>query len=390
MKHLRLILLLVGVLSVSMGWSQSCDHTSALGPDAGHSQLGLLVGDYPLHGKAQLKKKVDGMGQESMSNWFQVNILRLHLGQEISPAPVTGEEAGADVLGRLEYEQALLALLKGEYSKAVQKFNASELNTSLGRACRLNNYRLVAQYLDKYGDKAPLFPHFNGGFFQFCEDSLRWGTEQTDSVAYHQMLTTVSDLIVLSQEKTVYFELIADLLGRHSDQVTANWFGAVAYLRLADDIPKQKTLIEEKAFHALEAPKTSKGRFDNYQFTQLKKHFANDRSAAKEAREAYLKTESSDPAKASQEAVARFGKPQPGLIWLNQEDNSNIAIVMRKAFAKYAEELGRKARFGEGEVDLKAVKSDTQFNLYALLMVGTVIFAVVFIGYKVRQNRRNM
>jgi|GEM_PF-3740537 len=388
MKHLSVFFLLVCMFATSMGWSQTCDHTAILQPDAGQSQLGLIMGDYPRLGPSVLKSKLSLVGGQEGLDWFETNLLRLHTGQEIT-STVMQEDMSGSRMGELEYQEGLLALLAGEYATAISKFNASELNAALGRECNLNNYRLVAEYLSKYGDESPLFPHFNGGFFQFCQDSLRWGVEQTDSVAYHRMLGTVSDLVILSQEKPVYFELAGDLLANHSDEVTANWYGALAYLRLAELLPDQKEWVEEKAIFALEAPKTSRNRFDNYQFTQLKKHFANDRSAIQEARKSYLEAEGQNFVKGKEEAVARFGKPQPNLIWLREEDNSNVAIVIRKAFARYAEEMGRELRFA-GDVDLKSVKSDTQFNLYAILMVGTVIFAVVFLGYQVRKNRKNM
>ena len=393
MKKLSVILVF-GLLVFSGLKAQVCEVRPIVGSDNGISVLEVIRGDIPRFGEKALKAEQARLNKSfSYTSWFAKGILAHQLGEEIFFGHEL--EASTRIISEQEmtesaYGNGILKILAGKYKEAVEDFDRSEELGFLGGNCRLKEFRLIAGYLDRYGDEAPLFSHFNGGFFTYCQDSLRWRKEEYDTQAYEAVVESVIDLVVLSDQKPVYFELLGDLLSQNQDQVVANWFGASAYLRLMHLLPDHAAELEEKAFFALEAPMMVKRRFDNYQFIQFKKHIKNDLDAAAETRNTYTASEKDNADGARTQLKEAYPLGGTGYTLLQEGDESNVAAVIRKASKRQAENQGEESKFA-GEVELhKAVKSDTKFNAYAFVMIGVVIFAVVFLGLQARRNRKNM
>lgn len=393
MRKLTVIVLLGTLLPFLNLQAQTCNNRQIVGAESGFSILDVILGDFPRFGETALKAERAKTSKDFWEGWFPEGVIDHHLGEKIGLGDdmmVTTKQFSEEELSQSAYWDGILEMLKGNYSKAVREFNFSEGSAFLGRACHVNEYRLIASYLDHYGDEVPLFSHFNGGFFTYCQDSLRWGRDVYDEVAYQGVVETLIDMIVLSNEQPVYFELLGDLMSQNSDQVTANWFGASAYLRCMHLRPDHKAELEEKAFYALEAPMMVKRRFDTYQFVQFKKHFESDLAAAQKTREAYLGQEKGSGAEARKILADTYKTPTAEFAYLYEGDDGKVAEVIWKAGKQHAEQVGKVGKFA-GDVELdKVVKSDTSFNAYALVMIAVVIFSVVFVGLKARKNRQNM
>ena len=393
MKKLTGIVLLGMLLSLQGMFAQTCDHRKLIGADGGPSVLDVILGDYPRLGEKALQTERGAVKGGIWTKWFPEGVIDHQLGNEVSfghNMMVTTKQFTDEEISQSGYWNGILRMLTGDYGQAVEEFNLSENKAFLGRTCRLNEYRLIASYLSKYGDETPLFPHFNGGFFNFCQDSLRWGREVYDTEVYQRVVESVVDMIILSNEEPVYFELLGDLLSQNSDQVTANWFGCSAYLRAMHLVPDFQTEFEEKALFALESPVMVRRRFDNYQFTQFKKHFQHDLDAAKEVRTSYLASETASASEARVLLAKTYTAPTADFRYFDDTDEGKVAGVLVKAVKREAEKSGVVGKFaGDAELD-KEVKTDTTFNAYAIVMILVVIFAVVFIGLQVRRNRKNM
>ena len=254
-------------------------------------------------------------------------------------------------------------------------------------------FKVAAQYLEKYGDESPLFEGFNGGFYNFTCDSLQWRYKKPDSTAFHDMLRSLMDLVVISGERPVYYELMGDLLVHHPAPVTANWFSCLSYFRLAFALPDQQYAFEEKAIHALEAPLKRRDRFDNYQFNRLRQRMAEDLDSVAGLRAAYLERESAAVAEGKQAVAFLLGelaerqRGDGAVTWMHEGEEGALPGIVREADRRYAEKRGLERKFA-GEVDLKRVKTEASFNYYGIAMILVVIGAVVLIWVRMSRGAK--
>lgn len=399
-----LILALAGVFF--HGKAQNCAPASPLGAQEGRSVMGLIVGSYPRLGPKGMEQAVAEWKKKAPS-WeraYAVSLLERHLSENMAVVdyPLT-DSAGpyADLLGdsasmaAAHYYEGLLQVVDGKYGLGVRSFNASELSGSINGDCRLPYFKTIAQYLEKYGTDSPLFKGFNGGFYNFTCDSLQWRFQQPDSADFTQMLLSLMDLSAMSGQEPVYHELMGDLLIHHPDRITANWFAFLAYFRLSHELPASAESFDEKAIYALEAPKTKRRTFDMYRFNQLRDRLGEDLDSADALRARYEAGEAAavaanESARAFLEAeVAKLdGGEVAGkrITWMHELEPGLLPGIVREADKRYAENYGKEAKFA-GEVDLKSVKSETQFNVYGISMILVVIGAVAFLWWQLRRNR---
>lgn len=261
-------------------------------------------------------------------------------------------------------DDRLALLVQGDYAAAAKAFRLRD--TACGHLC----LRLAADYAQQYQGTTPLFPGFNGGFYNFLKDSLHGG----EKLSIHEYGLALDALFGWVKHtnggSAVALELFADLLYRHPDRLLGNYFGCLTYMR-AGLVSKghSREAFLEKAIYALESPATVRHHFNNYRFTQLRKALEAD-IAAKEL--------VADPAHVLE---VRDGQVQ----YVSARDGGSLLPILVKARAKTLE-AGPKTfnKYGQ-EVDQRKVKSDTTFNLYALLMIGTVIGAVAFFWWKIRK-----
>ncbi len=384
---------MLGIMSSPQGlWTQDCDHLNLLGSEGEISVLQVILGNYPRLGKKGLKVARNELAENGWNEWSH-RISNLHLenkkaiGKEIVSITETTHD---EEVSRNSYWKGIFKLLSRDYAQAVIAFDSSENKVPLSRICRLNEYRLIANYLNKYGDTPPLFPHFNGGFFFYCQDSLRWGKNTYDTESYQRMVESIIDLILLSKEHPVYFELLGDLLSQNTDLVISNWLGCSAYLRAMHLVPNHQAKFENKALYALEHPMVVHRRFDMYQFTQFKKHFQADLDAVQKVEIAYLDKEPDSFSEVKELLSETYSTSVNGFRYIHSRDTGMVAKVIHKAISQNDEKKDTPLRFaGEAELD-KAVKRDTTFNAYAIVVILSVVSALIFIGLKVRSNRKGM
>lgn len=270
-------------------------------------------------------------------------------------------------------EAAGLALLcEGNSSAAVEQLKFALENAPFGIRCRIKHELLVAQYLAKYQKTLPIFSGFNGGFYGFVSDSLKWKTGEPEAIGYLQALNTVAMLYRMDKKHAaIYLELLGDLLTEEPGKFNANYISALAYLRAARN--KNETLalaFERKALFALEAPRDREDRFNQYRFTQIKKALDHDIDSAKTIM-ANINHSNSYKTPIN----SGFSAEEPG----------SLARILTKSKGQL-EARATEAKRYEGDVDLKKeVKKDSRFNLFAMFLIAIIIGAVIFI---VRQIRR--
>jgi hypothetical protein len=280
--------------------------------------------------------------------------------------------AGPPIVARaddsLGSDDRLALLVQGDYAAAAKSFRLRD--TACGHLC----LRLAADYAHLYQGTTPLFPGFNGGFYNFLKDSLHGG-EKLSLQTYDLALGALFGWVKHTNGKSaVALELFGDLLYRHPDRLLGNYFGCLTYLRaglVSEGVARDA--FSEKAIYALESPAAVRRRFDTYRFTQLRKAMEADIAA---------KDIAADPANS---LSVQDGQVQ----YVSAQDGGSLLPLLIKARAK-TQEVGPKTfnKYGQ-EVDQRKVKADTTFNLYALLMIGTVVGAVIFFWVKIRRATRN-
>lgn len=280
----------------------------------------------------------------------------------IAPPPVAAQ--AGDSLGP---DNRLALLVEGEYAAAAQAFRLRD--TSCGHVY----LRLAADYAHQYAGMTPLFPGFNGGFYNFLKDSIHGG-EKLSLGEYTLALEALYGWVRhTNATSTVALELFGDLLYRHPDRLLGNYFGALVYMKagLISEGASRDAFME-KALYALESPAEVRRRFDIYRFTQIRKAMEADIAT---------KTIVADPAHS---LAVTDGK----IVFVSAKDGGALMPLLVKARAKTLE-IGPKTfnKYGH-EVDARKVKSDTGFNLYALLLIGTVVGAIGFFWWRLRKAMR--
>ena len=292
-----------------------------------------------------------------------------------TPEPMLPDSIPADSTARAAYlstrtEQGIRRLAQDQFAPAAI---ALAHITPADTACGLIYYRLAAQYVHRFQGTTPIFPGFNGGFYNFLKDSLQSGQKLT-LPQYQAAIQATTNWLTLSQGKSIpAFELLGDLLYRHPDRFIGNYFGALVYMKAAllSKSPATEAFLE-KGIYALEAPAESRKRFDQYLYTQLQKALQADLSAQT------LETPEATPANVQ----------QGGILYLSTKDGGRVGAILFKAYQQaQAQKPTTPSRFGP-EVDAREVKKDNQFNLYALLLIGTVLGAIVFFWIRLRRANR--
>ncbi|MEM0997543.1 MAG: hypothetical protein AAGN35_10705 [Bacteroidota bacterium] len=236
--------------------------------------------------------------------------------------------------------------------------------------CGLRFFRLAGSYLQTYGDgQTPIFPNFNGGFYNYLKDSLFWGA--ADTLDYDRALAATVEMVQLTRAQTpAFLELLGDLLVQHRNSFVGNYFGYLAYMKagLASGEGFREE-YERKAIFALEAPRTSEDRFDRYRYTQLRKALAEDSRDVKVVAD-----------------VAEVDLAPPVRFFPDRYDG-RLQGMLETSQAQLKKRAERKLKFAE-EVDRGDVKSDGRFNSYALFLIAVILGSVVFFWIRLRRAAR--
>lgn len=289
---------------------------------------------------------------------------------------------------------AMAALAEGKLKEASALLAHASVIPTMPNPCRIRTEQLLVSFLQAYGMDAPLFPHFNSGFYNYLEDSLRWKPKAPDGNGYLMALNVVALAFRIDQQRQpLYLELLGDLLSKEPNRFNANYMASLAYMRagmlagmLAGGTAKE--VYDRKAIFALEAPRQAEYRFNQYRFTQLQKALQEDvdsaaaRNAVHAAAEAAAIQGNADP-------LARFGgKFSTELIssTFEEGDPGKLAAILKKSRSQIEDRLNENKRYA-GDVDLKKeVKKDGRFNAFALFLILTIVAAIVLIWRKVRKG----
>lgn len=401
MKYSSLLLASVWLLLFGHLDAAPCELRKLTGSSAEVSVLGLVMGNYPHYGAAGMEQAAAQLGKANAS-WdiaFASEFYQLQskTGTATPGDFLVGENSAYTELladssqwGQAYFYEGVLQMIGADFEAAVGHFQTAELTGGLSSDCKLVDYRLIAQYFSQYGSSVPIFSGFNNGFYNFACDSLRLKRAAPDPIIYERLVNSVMDFIMLSQQPEPYMEILGDLLSQHPDKVTANWFPAIIYHRLAFDLPAQENRLKEKAIFALEAPRTARQRFDNYQFVQLGERLQEDLTLAEESWKSYEGEEKAavEGGKSVEELLReKFGAAEGGLLLMRENEAGALPSVIREADRRMAEDLGQQRKFA-GKVDLKKVKGEQKFNYYAIVMIAVVIGSIIFIWRQLKKNAR--
>lgn len=395
-----IVLLLAGGLR-----AQACDPQGAAWARMGKTPtiLALIVGNHDHLSPEVWSQLADKMAAAPAARGQRALHL-LHAGRAAEAskllAPDVARSTGdsipdsslaADALADLEVA-GLAALAEGKPAQAAQLFAHAHARSGDRLRCRLRVETLLARYLQRYGMDAPLQPHYNSGFYNYLEDSLRWSAESPAAGAYVVAINAVARMLEIDRARqALYLELLGDLLSKEPSRFNANYLSGLAYLRAAGLLQGQKTAdMERKALFALEAPRQREDRFNLYRFTQLKKALAEDvdsaaaRAAADAARDQAAMAQGGDP-------WERFGGMWDtlpvGTAFLPTDGGRLPALLARSKdeITAHNEAVKRYA----GDVDLKKeVKKDSRFNAFAIVLILTIVAAVLFIFRKLQRASR--
>ncbi|MEY3442348.1 MAG: hypothetical protein RLZZ519_629, partial [Bacteroidota bacterium] len=285
---------------------------------------------------------------------------------------------------------AMAALSEGKLKQAGALLAHASAIPTMPNPCRIRTEQLLVSYLQAYGMEAPLFPHFNSGFYNYLEDSLRWKAKAPDGNGYLMALNVVALAFQVDQQRQpLYMELLGDLLSKEPNRFNANYMSSLAYMRagmLAGGAAKE--VYDRKALFALEAPRQAEYRFNQYRFTQLQKALQEDVDSAA-ARNAVNAAAEAAAIQAKTDPLARFGgKFSTDLIssTFEEGDPGKLAAILQKSRSQIEDRLNENKRYA-GDVDLKKeVKKDGRFNAFALFLILTIVAAIVLIWRKVRKG----
>jgi hypothetical protein len=285
---------------------------------------------------------------------------------------------------------AMAALAEGKLADASNLLAHARKLPMHPFSCRIRSEQLLVSYLQRYGMEAPLFAHFNSGFYNYLEDSLRWKPKAPDANEYLVALNVVALAYQVDPKRpALYLELLGDLLSKEPNRFNANYMAALAYLRagmLAGEAAKEA--YDRKAIFALEAPRQAEYRFNQYRFTQLQKALYQDVDSAN-ARFAATSASESAALQAGSDPLARFGgRASEALIssTFESSDPGKLAAILQKSRTQLEDRLNENKRYA-GDVDLKKeVKKDGRFNAFALFLILTIVAAIVLIWRKVRKG----
>lgn len=396
MKSCLTLLLWMGMLGGSQLMAQPCPGPLETWPYPGPkpSFLELITGSHARPGRATWNALASHEGMNATSSLGSRASLMLRAGKAadalalvqplLGTVPDDSSQGYAHASGEaMDLETgAMAALVQGDLDLA-RAFLGAAAQTGTASACRIHILQLLVSYLAQYGSHAPLFAHFNGGFYNHLQDSLHWNPTAPDGDGYLMALNVVGFVYGLdSQNPALYMELLGDLLSKEPNRFNANYLGALAYLRAGQLVGGDGAAVyERKAIFALEAPRQVEHRFNHYRFTQLKKALQGDVDAAR-LRQTALEGEEAQALQAGQDPLAHFnGTFTADLISspFEETDPGQLAIILQKAKSQLMAREHEAKRYA-GDVDLKKeVKKDARFNAFALVLILTILVAIVYI-----------
>lgn len=333
-----------------MGFSvraQACDWRMVPGVQGHPALLNLLIGDFAAD---PTDRSVSGTRQTYLDMLDQGAVLAVDSGG----------------LRKDLFDAGLAALEEGKSGDAARLFAAAGTGLNENNDCGLRFYRLSAHYLAAYQGSQPIFPSFNGGYYNYLKDSLFWG--ESDSAQYEQALVAALELVQwTSADSPIYLELLGDLLTGHRDRFYGNYFGWLAYMRAGLMDPDHADAYTRKAIFALEYPRTAEDRFNRYRSTQLHKALEEDLVTVRREKESMPLA--------------------PPIRFFPESSDSRLDAMLKKARQQAIDRSLRKLKFDQ-EVDRKVVKRDVRFNAYALFLILVIIGAVVFFWIKLKRANK--
>lgn len=328
--------------------AQACDWRVVPGVQGHPAMLSLLIGDFAV----EPRERPVNASPESYLDML-----------ERSDNPMALDSGG---LRKDLFDAGLAALGEGKSGNAARLFAAAGQGLTEENDCGLRFYRLTARYLDAYQSAEPIFPNFNGGYYNYLKDSLFWG--ETDTAQYEQALIATVEMVQwTSAGSSTYLELLGDLLTGHQDKFYRNYFSWLAYMRAATLDARHHDAFERKALFALEYPRTQEDRFNRYRYTQLRKALDEDMVTVRTGKEDL--------------SIA------PPLRFFPESSGGRLEAMLGKARQQMINRSQRRLKFDQ-EVDRKVVKRDVRFNAYALFLILVIIGSVVFFWIKLKRANR--
>ncbi len=403
MKRLGKLLVMLVLVSSSGLDAQGCDPAKAAWgyPGATATFLGVITGDYSRMEPATWAKLAEDMppsadGDLGLRAYHLIAASQMAAASKLLDpvvAPLLADTALAiptTRIGVTSLEMAGLAVLAAGDPAQAQVL----LATAYGRAgdslgCRIHIELLLARYCSNYGMEAPQFAHFNSGFFNYLQDSLAWKVGAPTPSEYVVALNTMVHLYRLDRNHSaLYLELLGDLLSKDPQRFTANYLASLAYMRAGLHLGGAANAIyERKALFALEAPRQAELRFNLYRFTQLKKALAEDVDSSQAMQSKFAEQDAKAIA-AGESPYVRFGRKwsrEPITAGFVETDKGRLPAMLAKSKAQLAARELEFKRYA-GDIDLKdSVKKDNRFNAYALILIGMIVVAVIFIWRKLRE-----
>jgi hypothetical protein len=391
--------LVLWLMIVGGGWlkGQGCDSTGAVWANPGKTPtfLALIVGNYDRLDTATWAKLSAATNNPQEIGSQAMNLL--HAGHAAAASallaprvattlarPANDSSTSADALADLELA-GIAALMQAHLPEADSLLAHAFQRSSDRLRCRLHTELLLVRYLEQFGMATPQMAHFNGGFFNFLQDSLGWNPEATDANGYVTALNTVAQLYRLDAvHGALYLELLGDLLSKEPNAFSANYLSSIAYLRAGTLVGGDgQAVYERKALFALEAPRHSEERFNQYRFTQLKKALTEDVDSA-HAQQALIDRQDAQTVASGGSPLTRLQgfSTAPITVGFEATDRGRLPAMLAKSKAQLTARQEEYKRYA-GDVDLKAeVKKDNRFNSFALFLIGSIIASAIIIWRK--------
>jgi hypothetical protein len=401
MKYIGRIWIIVLTLGFASAKAQSCTITPIWEyPGETPSILGLIMGNYSRPTSetwAYWSDQIKGDDQPAIIKRAYAQMNGGNALKAIGMLSQLLDSVGADSAKLSAAAPAFEAygfarILNGGYPQAIEALQIAQGHTSGPNFCRVRITLLTARYLKMYGTAAPLWPNFNGGFYNYLADSLGWKEKQPDADQYILALNAVSWLLRIDvAQQPLYLELIGDLLAKEPGKFNSHYLAGLAYLRagLLTEDAREKA-FERKGMFALEAPNIRDDRFNQYRWTQLRKALIDDVDHLF-ARQDSLSKAATQNAKSGQDPMLVWGgqiSKAPISAAMLETEKGRLPSMLVRARAEIEGPTAPAGRYA-GDVDLaKAVKKDTRFNLFAAFLILTIVGAVVFFWVQLRRNTR--
>lgn len=380
-------LLLPPMLSARFSGPETCGLIDAIAPVATVPNLfTLLVHDSRLLRSQELQCAITTYTTASERD----SVLRgaaMALNGEWEPAlSMLPHSDGADAMRR-KIHVVLALRKKTDWAKVETELKAI-LASPGGTASSEDSVLLAtAQYLSQYdpgaGSQAPLFGHFNGGFYHFIARAHKWDSKYPLGQV-NRACRVLMELSALDPGNVVWLELLGDLMQYYPLPFQGRWFAALAYYK-ASVLNKETENgpFRLKAIYALESNRNNPVNYNEERFHKMelafRKEFERGPRLTVLPDSLRLVLASSDSLANASFAFLPADTTRP-LLRVIRTDNEVLA--------------GREKPFNPNadleNPDLKKrVKSNVFFNFYAIGVILIVVGAVVFFVRQVRKIDRD-